>query len=108
MKRETKEAISGVVLLGSIIIILLLMTSDGSNVWAIFGLAVLALISGVALVAFSETGWRVEGSDGEWIVAMFMRPYMGLFWHRNSEERDRREDRRDRERDAEYYKHRSK
>jgi len=76
MRRKIKEVISGIVLVISIVGIYLFtqqMIFSTSNTGyygiAILVMVALCLISMLALVTFSSSGWSLEGSCGEWVAA---------------------------------------
>jgi len=110
MKREIKQAISGIVLIASLISIILVQfeaTSPNAPI-AILLLVVIFFISMAGLITFSKTGWEVKGSEGEWDAAIIMKPSALLFWNRNYKEQVRNEGKDDKKKDEDYYKQRSK
>ena len=95
MRREIKEVISGIVLVFSIVGIYLFtqqMIFSTSNTGyygiAILVMVALCLISMIALIAFSSSGWSIEGSCGEWVAAAFMNPLILLFYNNKDKEND--------------------
>lgn len=45
------------------------------------------LLSTIALIPFSRTGWTFLGSEGEWNLAVLSNPLGLLFWNRDNKER---------------------
>ena len=113
MRRVMKEAISGIVLIASLIAMILLEQLDSASPNDSYGIAILLLViisflSIAALVAFSRTGWKVEGSESDWGTAILLGPSALLFKNRNDKEQLRKEKKMDQEKDEKYYGQRSK
>ena len=93
MKRVIKEIISGILLVASLLIILLvinehveLTTSIGISLIIFLVLVIVFFGSMIALIHYSKTGSSVEGSEGEWTAAGLLNPSVLLFRDRSGEE----------------------
>ncbi len=103
MKREIKQAMSGIGLIGSFIAILFLVkfeeaSSNGSYGIVVILLVVIFLLSAAAFITYSKTGWSNVST------AFLLGPSALLFQNRNSGEQSRKEARMDQKKDEEYYK----
>ncbi len=109
MKREIKMAISGALLIFSVVAILVVMTEATSPNAPLTILLLIAVffVSMTGLITFSKTGWRVRGSEDEWFAAILMNRFSFLFWNRNYKEEVKEGERMDQKKDDEYYKKRS-
>lgn len=111
MRRRTKELIATIALVVSLFGIVALipyqMLSDqtASGI-AILVLGIICLVSMAALITFSRTGWKVEGSPGEWAVAIGLNPINLLFWNKHRKEQLGDMEKEERERDDGYYRRR--
>jgi len=90
MKRTTKQTISGITLIISIVGIYLfiyqLEIAEGIGyAIGVLIMCALCLISIVALIALSPSGWRLEGSFEEWITAAIINPMILLFYKKEED-----------------------
>ena len=113
MKRAIKEAISGVALFASffgLLLVFYLSNSSYNDYTAILAIIfiVATLVSMVALVTYSKTGWSVSGSNNEWEAATLLFPSQRLFLGRNTNEEARRDEITNQKKEDEYYDKRSK
>lgn len=111
MKRRTKEVIAGIVLVASLVLMLLFVRLEANTGDTTFGVAALVmvitfLVSMVALITSSRTGWSVQGSEEQWILAFFLDPFSWVFWYKNFKEQTGETVREDQKRDEEYYRQR--
>lgn len=113
MKRVTKEAISGIALIASffgLLAVFYFRIPSHDNFTAILTtiFIVATLVSMVALVTFSKTGWSVAGSKNEWDAATLLFPSQRLFFGRNPNDETKRNEIANQKREDEYYDKRSK
>ncbi len=111
MKRAVKEAISGIALISSFIAMIVLNHLASHSYSDAYGIAILlsvvvCIVSMIALVTYSKTGWSVVGSRGEWNLAIGMNPGGLVPWNRNYKEQVEKNECKDRARDEEYYRNR--
>ena len=112
-ERRTKEAAAAVVFGASLVGIVVLVPAQMASDQAGYGVAVLllaaiCLLSMVALVTFSRTGWRLDGSRVEWGLAIVLNPLALLLWNRDLRERTEGEYLEGRRREDEYYRTRDR
>lgn len=108
MNRRTKEVIAGLVLVASLALMLLFVRLEADTENTAFGIAVLVMVvtffvSMFALISFSRTGWSVQGSEGQWNLAILLNPSGLLFWNKSYKEQTGEMKREDQKRDKEYY-----
>jgi hypothetical protein len=89
VKKGIKEAISGVALIASFFGLLVVINPNNSSyndLTAILAIILIlsTLLSIIALVTFSKTGWIVAGSKNEWDVATLLFPSQRIFLGRKS------------------------
>lgn len=106
-----KEAISAIGLLASMTMVLLSVRLEADSGDFVFGVVALFMVAAfllptVALITFSRTGWNLQGSEGEWNLAVLLNPSGLLFWNRNYKEQTGKLERDDRKRDEEYFRRR--
>ena len=109
MKRVIKEAVSGIVLIASFILMILFarMETD-SGYYGIFVLisATAICISFYAFISYSKPGWRMVGSEDEWAVAGIMNPLTLIFRRRNDQDQSQITEKEDLEIEEDYYRNR--
>ncbi|HEY3420920.1 MAG TPA: hypothetical protein VGK23_10240, partial [Methanomassiliicoccales archaeon] len=54
-------------------------------------------------IAFSRTGWSVQGSDGEWDAATILYPSGRLFLHRDRQKESKTQEAIERKVENDYY-----
>jgi len=108
-----KQAISGITLVISIVgiywfILQLEMTTSNTGCGiAILIMGVLCLISMFGLVAFSNSGWKLEGTSDEWIAAALMNPLILIFYKNKEKENSIMIEKENQKWDEEYWNRRN-
>jgi hypothetical protein len=113
VKREIKEAVSGVALIISffgLLVVFYFANSSYNDLIAILAIVsiVATLASMVAFVTYSKTGWSVNGTKTEWDAAMRLFPSQRLFLGHYSNEDRKRDEIIDQKREDQYYDRRTK
>ena len=86
MDRRSKRLASCALMVSSFIMLILYfpivwMTNVGSSPLAPAAFTILIMLlfaSMVAVIGYSEEGWRIEGTTLEWIVAAMIAPFLTL------------------------------
>ena len=86
MDRVSKRLTSWALLASSFILLILYfpivwMTDIGSSPLTLAAFTILVMLlfaSMVAVIGYSEEGWRIEGTTLEWIVAAMIAPFLTL------------------------------
>lgn len=104
-------AISGILLFASTLAILVLVqsessSSDNSIELVVMILVLVSFLSVLAVITFSKTGWRVEGSEDEWAASTILNPSILIFRGRNKKEQEQVNEKKDQEKDDEHYRRR--
>jgi len=106
MRRRIVLGISVVTLIASVVGLLYLVTislNHGASIdeiaLALLLLAAVLIISVFGIIAFSRTGFRVDGTKKEWEAMMTLNPRLAALHYRNLEEDLEDEKRGDRNKD---------
>jgi hypothetical protein len=110
MRRVFKEVISGSLLVISLLLMIVsyqsIMSPGGFYGLLFFVSVIMVLISIYALIAYSKTGWRMAGSEGDWAGAGILNPWILIFRRAKDDDRDRNDEKEDRKKDDKYYQKR--
>ena len=110
MRRVYKEVVSGSWLVVSLLLMIVssqsIMSPGGYYGLLFFVSVIMVLISISALIAYSKTGWRMAGSEGDWAAAGILNPWILIFRRTKDDDVDRDGEKEDGKKDDEYYRKR--
>jgi uncharacterized protein YacL len=96
MERSEKEKASLAVTAIALMILFLLFVVQlgGARYDPLLGVSIvvvaaIGLIAFISSIAFSSTGWSIEGTTLEWIVAAMISPFAALFFYQTSSQHRR-------------------